>query len=65
MPNTFFHILGHLCGIKDSSCGINGVGKKAENTAGMRLGEKVVGHMMCVLNKADWMSVLGTTGRIK
>lgn len=65
MLNTFFHLLGHFCGIKDSSCRINGVGEKADNTVGMRLGEKAVGQMISVLNKAGWMSVLGTTGRIK
>lgn len=42
----FFHTLGRLCGIKDSSCGINGVGEKAENTVGMKIGEKVVVKML-------------------
>jgi hypothetical protein len=38
---------------------------KKQRTLGMRLGEKVAGQMVSVLNKADWMSVLGATGRIK
>lgn len=44
----FFQTLAHLCGIKDSSCGINRVGEKAENTMGMKIGEKVVVQMVSV-----------------
>lgn len=43
----FFQTLAHLCGIKDSS-GINRVGEKAENTVGMKIGEKVVVQMVSV-----------------
>lgn len=37
----FFQTLAHLCGI-------NRVGEKAENTVGMKIGEKVVVQMVSV-----------------